>query len=111
MSQGSWVKPEHIIEDEDDKDEDNEDEDNEDDTNNYNETDDEPESNEEPDSPTTDEIIQMYENMSEDELKPFKVKRTTRKNIAKKSLTKTTLRRVQNNSENIVEYCMKILLK
>ena len=79
MSQGSWVKPEHIIEDEDDKDEDNEDEDNEDDTNNYNETDDEPESNEETDSPTTDEIIQMYENMSEEELfaKTFKLKKKT----------------------------------
>ena len=89
-------KPEHIIEDEDDKDEDNEDEDNGDDTKNYNETDDEPESNEETDSPTTDEIIQMYENMSEDELfaEPFKVKKTTKKNIAKKSLTKPTLRRV-----------------
>ena len=87
--------PVHVIEEENDEDDENGVDG--DDTNSNNETEDEPESIEENHSPSTDEIILVYENMSEEELfaKPFKMKKkTTKKDIAKKSLTKPMMRKV-----------------
>jgi hypothetical protein len=82
-------RPAQVIEEV--NDEDNENDEEGDDTTSNNETEHEPESTEENNYYTTDEIIEMYENMSEEELfaKPLKMKKkSTKKDIAKKSFTK-----------------------